>query len=544
MKLSELAAKVSEVSHEKTERQKTNLNGIGEIATEFHRKSGSLTKNVKRKINLLKDSSNCVIVEVAHQPNFLPYYGVWKKAVFAHCLAKILDEKGIPAVALFGFVDQDTTMSPFLSRNKIPYYSKEGYRNIGFKIKGENEWWRMWCIQSLPPTDQIEKQIDFIITTYPNHGLDKDDEDLIRLEKLLRECYLNGCTFAEANAKFFSEICNNVFNVDVVFFKYSKAQECGIFTSGFEYLLSKRKNYVDSYNETIEQRGLEIAKIPETHVPFWYHCACGGKVRLTVDNSIKDIMLDGTCPICKNNFRIEVGNDFNLNGIYKSISFEAVSRELIVPDALGTDVYIEGGGGSLSFRQVSNVIADELSFNKPLAVRWTSRDSYVSVLLHKPIFDFTRKYDIDSLERELHAMNTNNSKLSEELVGLQAQEIALKNELERHKPESNEFLGLVEQVKNINKERKKINAEMAKFTSMSSEIQGLSTSCALIPSIVDEINSVGFDGVLKCWLSDIRNNDIDTEHVLQLPVKNIGGITYKTIMNFIDFIDEYRTKNV
>jgi hypothetical protein len=223
MKLSELAAKVSEVSHEKTERQKTNLNGIGEIATEFHRKSGSLTKNVERKINLLKDSPNCVIVEVAHQPNFLPYYGVWKKAVFAHCLANILDEKGIPAVALFGFVDQDTTMSPFLSRNKIPYYSKEGYRNIGFKIKGENEWWRMWCVQALPPTDQIERQINFMITTYINHGLDKDDEDLIRLEKLLRECYLNGCTFAEANAKFFSEICNNVFNVDVVFFKYSKA---------------------------------------------------------------------------------------------------------------------------------------------------------------------------------------------------------------------------------------------------------------------------------------------------------------------------------
>ncbi len=543
MQYTELIAKILHAKKIKTGKQIQNINKIGEIAEEFHNICSTLTNSVKERIDLLRCGEDCIIVEVAHQPNFLPYYGVWKKAVFAHCLAKILDEKGIPAVALFGFVDQDTTMSPFLSRNKIPYYSKEGYRNIGFKIKGENEWWRMWCIQSLPPTDQIEKQIDFIITTYTNHGLNQDDEDLIRLEKLLRECYLNGCTFAEANAKFFSEICNNVFNVDVVFFKYSKAQECGIFTSGFEYLLSKRKNYVDLYNKTIEQRELEIAKIPETHVPFWYHCACGGKVRLTVDNCISDLILDGTCPICKNNFRIEVGNDFNLNGIYKSISFEAVSRELIVPDALGTDVYIEGGGGSLSFRQVSNVIADELSFNKPLAVRWMSRDSYVSVLLHKPIFDFTRKYNIDSLERELHAMNANNSKLSEEMVELQAQEVALKNELEQHGIGSNEFLGLVGQLKNITAERKKINAEIAKSKSISSEIQGLSTSCTLIPSIMDEINSVGFDGVLKCWLSDIRNNDIDIEHVLQLPVKNMGGITYKTIMSFIDFIGEYRTRN-
>ena len=544
MKISELAAKVSKVSYEKTERQKSNLKSIGAVAIEFHKKSGSLTDGIEGKINLLIDGQDCVIIEVAHQPNFLPYYGVWKKAVFAHCLAKMLDENGTPAVALFGFVDQDTTMSPFLSRNKIPYYSKEGYRNIGFKIKGENEWWRMWCRQPLPPTDRIEKQIDFLITTYTNHGLSRDDEDLIQLEKLLHECYLNDYTFSEANAKFFSDVCNNIFDIDVVFFMYSKAHEHNIFKNELEYLLSKRKNYVEIYNKTIEQQELKLAKIIETHVPFWYHCACGGKVRLTVDECISDLILDGTCPICKSNFRIEVGNNFNLNNIYKSISFEAVSRELIVPGALGTDVYIEGLGGSLSFRQISNIIAEELNFNKPISARWKSHDKYISVFFHKPIFDFTQKYNINSLECELHSMNTNSQQLYKEMAGLRTQETTLKNELKQHKPESNEFIGVVEQLKNIRKKRKKLNAEIVKFASVSSKIQSLSKSYALTPSIVDEIYSVGFDNILRCWLSDIEENNIDIEHVLQLPVKNIQRINYELITKFMDFIEKYENKEV
>lgn len=540
MQNTKLITKILSKKNRKTEKQIQNLNEIGELAKKFHTNCGTLSNSVREKINLLLNGEDYIVIEVAHQPNFMPYYGVWKKAVFAHFLANSLDKRGHNAVALFGFVDQDTTMSPFLSRNKIPYNSKKNYKNIGFKIKGENEWWRLWCKQPLPPVKDVEKQIDFLITTYTNHGLLRDDDDLVQLENLLRECYISNCTFSEANAKFVSKICNQIYDLNVVFFIYSEVQESNIFTTEFEYLLSKRMEYVDIYNKTIEQKGIELEKVPEDHVPFWYHCECGGKVRLKVNGNEGNMMLKGMCPICKRDFEIEVGDDFDLSTIYKSISFEAVSRELIVPDALGTDVYVEGLGGSLSFRQISNVIAEKLKFNNPLTVKWNSHDKYISVLLHKSIYDFIQKYSINALQYRLQSIDVNDRVMCARIAELDIHQEALKKELKKHKPQSNEFLAILDQLKDVNIEKKKLNAEMVKFSSMSSDITKLSKACNITPSIVDEALSVGFDNILKYWLLNFKENDFDIEHIIQLPVKTIEGINYKSITDFINFIEDKR----
>lgn len=509
----------------KTEKQIQNLKKIGEAAKEFHKNCDTLTNSVRDKIDLLRCGEDYAIIEVAHQPNFMPYYGVWKKAVFAYYLRKMLDEKGVHAIALFGFVDQDTTMNSFLFRNKIPYYSKEGYKNIGFKIKGKNEWWRMWCKQPLPPREAVKKQIDCLIKTYTSHGLLRDDVDLVLLEKLLRECYICDCSFSEANAMFFSKVCNQVYNLDVLFFTYSKAQESNIFTNGLEYLLPKRKDYIDIYNKTIEQKGLKIEKVSKDHVPFWYHCECGGKVRLKVINEKeRGILLEGVCPICGGNFKIETERNFDLDKIYKSISFKAVSRELIVPNTLGSDIYIEGSGGSLAFRQVSNIIAEKLGFNMPLAVRWRSHDKYISLLLHKAISNFTRRHPISSLKYELREIETSYHQLYERIAGLYMEQNALKSELKKYKPQSNDFFTILEKLKEVNKERKKNNAEMTRYLTILSNFQGLSNACTLIPSIADGVLSVGFSNILKCWLLDLKEKEFDAEHIIQLPMKKIEKV--------------------
>ena len=542
MQYTEIITKILSGKKRKNERQLQNLNKIGEIAEEFHKNCNTLIDPIKEKIDLLRGGEDCVIIEVAHQPNFMPYYGVWKKAVFAYYLANIFDERGYNAVALFGFNDLDTTMSPFLSRNKIPYPSKEGYKSIGFKIKGANEWWRIWCKQPLPPVEEVEKQIDFLIKTYTNHGLSQDDNDLIQLNKLLRRCYINNCTFSEANSKFFSIVCNKIFNLNVIFFNYSKAQENNVFTKEYEYLLSKRREYVNLYNKIIEIKGLNLEKVPENHVPFWYHCKCGGKVRLKVNEEKEDVMLlYGTCPICKDDFEISLESEFNLSDIYKSISFEAVSRELIVPTALGTDIYIEGLGGSLSFRQISDVISEKLGFNKPLSVRWKSHDKYISVLLHKPIFDFVRRYPISSLKYKLQSIDENSHIIYKKITELDAQRDVLKRELKKYKPKSNEFLAILERLREVDIKKRKLNAEMEKLSLISTNIQKFSKACNTIPSIIDEVLSVGFDNVLKQWLLDLKENDFNTEHTLRLPVKKIKGINYKLVIEFVNFIENERT---
>jgi len=542
MKLNELVQRKCELfkGGTKNDEQMKNIATISKIATEFHTESNNLTNGVKEQIKLLKQNKDITIIEIAHQPNFMPYCGVWKKAVFADFLAKMLNKEGIPAVVLFGFVDTDTTMNPYLSRNKIPYGNKEGYKNIGFRIKGENEWWRLWCKQPLPSREKIEKQIDLIITTYTDHGLLRDDEDLKLLEKLFQECYLNNHTFSIANALFFSAVCNRIFDLNVVFFNYYDAIQNNVFNNEINYLFKQRKKYIDINNKFIEFNNINTEKMSEDHVPFWYHCTCGGKVRLKM-NELDDILF-GTCPSCKNYFEKPIGINYDLNDIYKSISFEAISRELIVPNALGTDVYIEGSGGSLSFRQIYNLIADEFNFKKPLSLRWKSKDTYISLLLHKAIYKFEHKNPIISIERDLSNLTDEIKVLSGKIEELNLRCDKLRMILKKYEPGTKEFNFTLHSLKNVNTQLKNHQTNYARSSSTISTIRGITNAYAITPSILDEILSVGFDEVLKCWLSDLSNNDFDTQHTINLPVKMTAGANYELNSIYLELLKNLNIK--
>ncbi|MGA7628711.1 MAG: hypothetical protein WCA60_09480, partial [Methanoregula sp.] len=54
-----------------------------------------------------KITSDTVILESGHQPNFLPHCGTWKKAFLLDRIYRKLQEKGIPAIAFFGLADQN-----------------------------------------------------------------------------------------------------------------------------------------------------------------------------------------------------------------------------------------------------------------------------------------------------------------------------------------------------------------------------------------------------------------------------------------------------
>lgn len=542
MKLDELVQKNCELfkGSTKNDEQKRNINTISKIATDFHIESNNLTNGVKEQIKLLRQNKDIVIIEVAHQSNFMPYYGVWKKAVFADFLAKMLNKKGIPAVALFGFVDNDTTMSSYLSSNKIPYGNKEGYKKIGFKIKGENEWWRQWCKQPLPSREKIEKQINFMMTTYTDNGLLRDDGDLKLLEKLFRECYLNNHSFSKANALFFSAVCNRIFDLNVVFFNYSDAIQNNVFNNEINHLFKQRKKYIDINNKFIELNDLNIDKMSEEHVPFWYHCACGGKVRLKI-NELYNILY-GNCPFCKHHFEKPIGINYDLNDIYKSISFEAISRELVVPNALGTDVYIEGSGGSLSFRQIYHLMADEFNFKKPLSLRWKSKDAYISLLLHQDICNFVQKYPVISIERDMSNLNDKIKVLFGKIDELNLQCNHLGTILKECNPKSKEFDSTLILLKNVNIQLKNHKREFSKLSSIVSKINGIKTAYAITPSILDEILSVGFDEVLKCWLSDIKKNDFDIQHTINLPVKNTVEDDYELNRMYLEILQKLNLK--
>lgn len=517
MKFLEIGDKISYSNIEKTERQKQNLMNIGKIASEFHKKADTFTKGVEKSIDILKSGKHCIIIEVAHQPNFMPYYGVWKKAVFADYLAKLFNERGIPAVALFGLVDQDISTSSFLYQNKIPFLSKKGYKNIGFKIKGKDKW-KMWCKQPLPSKEDLKKFLEEVIPIYINSGLSPEDEDIALFKELFYDSYLNSKSFSDANSNFYSKVCNRTWNLNIVFFPYSFAQKKKIFLKEFEFLLSKSKQYIEIYNRKIEEKKITNLKIlPPNYVPFWYHCECEVKVRLEVND---EDYLEGVCLICGKKYVLEVGNlnEPDLNELITKISPEAVSRDLIFAIGLGTNVYVSGLGGGLIYGKVSNAYFEEWKFIKPLIVSYKSKDRYFSTILSNAIVNLN---NLEKMQNELQCANNALQLIQKEQYKIKDKLKNLKEKLKSIAPNDKEFSIVLEQIKGINEQLKNLNIKKQKMEAVLIKFDNISRAINITSSILDEFFSVGFNSIIKQWIIDLQQNDFDIEHYIYLQTK--GG---------------------
>ena len=231
MNILKLAKILTKSAKEKTERQYYNLRQIGELAYDFHNKSETYTEDVRRQIDILRKDTSQIVIEVAHQPNFLPYSGVWKKAILAGVLAEKLNENNINSVALFGFVDQDRSSNNYLYQNKIPCYSKTGYKKIGFNIKDTQ---MLWCNQKLPSKEDIKKHFDEIFKIYESSNAEISANEISLFKEQLYDTYLGSQNFSDANCKFFSIMCNKIWGINIIFFKYSDVYEKNILNNEFE----------------------------------------------------------------------------------------------------------------------------------------------------------------------------------------------------------------------------------------------------------------------------------------------------------------------
>jgi hypothetical protein len=515
MRMEDIKSRIISSDCNKTDRQRQNLVKIADICHQFHESGNTLTANVVQTINKIKEKNeNVRVIEVAHQSNFFPYYGVWKKAFIASYLMEQLNNNGSKSVAIFGFFDQDTTMNNFLYSNKIPYYSKEGFKKIGFKPKGENFWRKRWDSQPLPPKEVWEARLNEIVDLYNQVGL-QGDQDIASLTSILSEAYDNAANFSDLNAFIFTKICNSIWNLPILFFRYSDFQKMGIPAVEFKKLLLSQQRYVEIYNETIEAETLDIDFIEKNQVPFWYHCKCGGKVRLGLDkNGMK-----GVCPVCNIDHVLER----DIDKLLPKISLESVSRELVIPECLGTDVYIGGLGGSLSFKKISDRIADEFHFKKPLVINWRSHDRYVGALI------------IESVNR----MIQNKERMGEKSSGINETEhsidelleeqYSIKKNLKILTPKTHEFQAQLKRLSIINKEIKQFNDIKKRAEQDDTEPVKKSLNC--IPSFFDELISIGAERIHQYWLTDIEECEIDVKHniIMEPKTMNSDGIQDKWI---------------
>lgn len=311
-----------------------------------------------------------VVLESGHQPNFLPHAGFIKKLFLLNHFRKRCESKGKKGIALFGFADYNQCTSKLLTQNKLPSLNKLGFEKIGFKIKGNDVWKRFDHIEKPTPVEW-KKELGKITSHYEKYSKSPIiGKNLDYIIDNLDESYNDARNFPDINAFFLAKISKDIFGLNIIFFRYCDIQRRNIFLDEWKKIISNINDFNKSYNRTITTFGLDIPLCTCDSLPFWYHCQCGAKVNLYLNEGIAK----GKCMLCSkdHNFSME-----KLEDEFKNLSPNAVARNIIFSQGMNTRIFLSGSGGGLVYGKISDEISNDLGFHKPLTVSWRSKDYYL-----------------------------------------------------------------------------------------------------------------------------------------------------------------------
>ncbi len=364
-------------SHTAREGQIKNREGVLIISERFSVDAGIEPAHVP------EDVSSCILLESGHQPNLLPYAGVFRKVFLLAEIAKAAGDNGRQALPVFGFADYNIATANLLVQNRIPDTTREGFRKIGWPIRKEDKWKRFDALEK-PAGDAFDSHIQEVRESYktnakrarmPPDGIRGSLDDLTAI---LEDCHKRADNYADFNAYTFAHICTDLLGLNVRFFRYSDVQMEGIFVDETRRLVTRTGDFNDACNASLEKRGLEeLGAVEEHFFPLWHHCSCGGKVTLSLQEPVKP---NGRCPVCDAMHWLDFGAEGEkLDDAYAALAPTAMARNLVFAEGLGTDLFISGAGGGLRYGAIANDAADALGFRKPRTLAWRGGDRYLGV---------------------------------------------------------------------------------------------------------------------------------------------------------------------
>jgi hypothetical protein len=446
--------------------QLSNLRSIVEIAEDFSKDAGINFTDV----TLDKGIS---VLESGHQPNFLSHSGLWKKMSLLDEHKNIYNFKSKNPITLFGFADYNLCTARLLTQNKLPAYNKLGYEKFGFKIADEDIWKRFDHLKKPDETDW-ENTINRILSHYKKFTISSDVEiRLTEIIEILEDCYEKAKNFPDINAFFISKICNKL-GMDIKFFRYSDLQRKGVFMEQWEEIILNLEQYNNIYNNSIKYHILDIPLCVPDSLPFWYHCTCGAKVKLL----LKGEYAAGRCRLCDMEHEIHIDK---LPETFGDMSPDAVARNIIFSEGMGTRMFVSGVGGGLSYGRISDDLSKKLGFNLPVTISWKSRDYYAGPA-HAVALDQLRK--ICGINKEDVSTIDINKVIQDK-----------KNFLEKKLRDASET--------GNKKEIKKYEGEYRNICTSAAIIKAVFTTK---PSFVDILVSQGIEKIGQCWHRALQEN--------------------------------------
>ncbi len=508
-------------------REKKNQSSISERRNQlakaihkFHVECGTLTPSVEEAIKNLQ-SSSCLLLMTAHQPNLFAYSGVIRKATLNHALAQRLSERlKVPVVSFFGIADQDFTDDRWVRSALLPDVER---RNGLLELRFDMPEKLMLNRVAKPPRkildnwrNEIEKWITRTLGSISRDckslGLkfEAESTEFARRFKdfwfLVEDAYEQAENYADFNAFTTAKILNETCGYDTIFSRFSECQQ--LFEPEFCFLLSKFDEYSSYVKEATESTGNSRGVQEEEFktVPFWHHCSCGSKARLKAEQDSEYIIGQGQCIRCEKEYIFDFGskNKPHISDIASNLSARSLSMPLVLFHGLGVGCYVGGVGGTEYLKQ-AQFVAENLNLDFPPVVVWRPRDVYFGVgqlealMLFRKLsgtFDFSQYTQVEAGLREKaaevqHVLDELEEKKKQFCVGSGARS--------REQIENLKALSMKQSAV-----RREVNFSM--LTRNLGLLENVVAVMDLYPCIVDYAVNVGLNETSEQWIAFLRRN--------------------------------------
>jgi len=362
-----------------------NLESVKASSKVFHQDADTLDT-----VSVLLDESideNTIVLESGHQPNFLPHPATFKKIFMLDLFSKRLREQGYRVLPLFGFGDLNISTPSLLTRNKIPAFTREGFKGVGFRLKGDMRY-KSFNLVDKPSSGDWDVELDSIKNFYLDNarltGLKGINENLDEVFKVIGECFEQANNFAELNSFIISQICNKVWGLNVLFFRYSDVQQDMVLVDEAYQVFNSAADYNRYYNEAVDELDVGLSPVDVDSYPFWFHCGCGVKIPLTESF---------VCRGCGQE------HDYTLNKAFfrkhfMDLDYSAVCRDLVYAEGLGTSLFFSGVGGSLRYGRVSDYVGGKMGLYRPRVLGVGGKDYYFGVVHQRVLREFTGFFNL------------------------------------------------------------------------------------------------------------------------------------------------------
>lgn len=520
--------------------------GLASFAELFHDECGTLTPAVQKRIADL-ENGNCIVLMTAHQPNFFAYSGVLRKATLNFVLAKKLENiLKIPVVNFFGIADQDFTDDRWVRSCDLPAVQRTGglfsievklpeklmlnkvpkpSRDQLFGWKSEIEKWLNEAIGSI---ERLCRELG-LPEACSVSTLSMLHENLASFWKITEDCWERSKKYSDFNGFLMSRIVNDAWGYDTIFARFSECQQA--FADDFCFLLSHFKDYSRLLKEAKEMPHDEgitggVSDQEPLLAPFWYHCSCGSKVKLFLEEKNGSLLGNGSCVRCQKHYQLDFGheNDPDILSIASQISARAIPMGLVFFNGLQPSCYV-GGAGGIAYLMEAEHVAKGLGIPFPLAVVWRPHDKYLGVGQMEALLELKRIYGYLNVRDLSMARTLLETRMSEIQARLDELEL-LKNEVAeklRKRPDD-------EKLKQEMRETSMRRTDFVRSSSLSvichelKTLENVSRTLDSTASVIDYCVGVGLKETSIQWVRFLNedgdlHSEVKLESVLDKDVK-------------------------